>query len=192
MTAREPPPPTIAEFAPQSVENITDAPDDQSSSAGTGAGECQAGQACGVGSSGPGVVETTPAPIQVARVRRCVGDPPRQIEDPQSPPCVPYWDGDNGGATAMGVTRDQIRLIGDFPANMITFFNQRFEFYGRKLVVQPRPAAPPPGNACTAQAQAEADGDASLEPFATSIYFGGCMSTYMDQLARHGVINVAA
>src|SRR4051812_43652244 len=54
LSSRNPPPPTIAEFAPQSVENITDAPTDQSSSAGKGLGECAAGQACGAG----GVPET--------------------------------------------------------------------------------------------------------------------------------------
>lgn len=44
------------------------------------------------------------------KVRRCVGDPPRQIEDPHSPPCVPYWAGGNGGATWPGVTADEVRI----------------------------------------------------------------------------------
>src|SRR5688572_25910879 len=107
LTQRQPPPPTIAEFAPQAVENITDAPNDQSSSSGrgTGSGEC-ADDSC------PGIGEVTPSPppIEVARTRRCVGDPPRQVEDPQSPPCVPYWVGDNGGSTSKGVTRDSIKV----------------------------------------------------------------------------------
>ena len=32
--------------------------------------------------------------------KRCVGSPPRQTEDPLSPPCVGYFEGDNFGATA--------------------------------------------------------------------------------------------
>src|SRR5688572_17912425 len=105
LTSRQPPPPTIAEFAPQAVENITDAPNDQSSSVGRGAGIGD-----GAAASTPPVASSEP--IQVARVRKCIGDPPRQIEDPQSPPCVPYWAGDNGGATWQGVTRDEI-IIGE-------------------------------------------------------------------------------
>ena len=44
-------------------------------------------------------------------VYRCVGNPPRQTEDPQAPPCVPYFEGDNFGATYQGVTGDEIRLL---------------------------------------------------------------------------------
>ncbi len=43
--------------------------------------------------------------------KRCVGDPPRQTEDPMSPPCVPFFDGDNFGATYQGVTRDEITVL---------------------------------------------------------------------------------
>jgi hypothetical protein len=43
-------------------------------------------------------------------VKRCVGDPARQTEDPNSPPCVPFFTGDNGGATFRGVTKDEINV----------------------------------------------------------------------------------
>lgn len=43
--------------------------------------------------------------------KRCVGNPPRQTEDPLSPPCVAYFQGDNFGATYQGVTADEIRLL---------------------------------------------------------------------------------
>jgi len=43
--------------------------------------------------------------------KRCVGNPPRQTEDPSSPPCVAHFDGDNGGSTATGVTPDEIRIV---------------------------------------------------------------------------------
>src|SRR5256885_6473236 len=86
------------------------------------------------------------ADVRVPRVRRCIGDPPRQIEDPQSPPCVPYWSGDNGGATYKGVTRDEIRIktpgydfsqTPGYHADLQAFFNKRFEFYGRHITLLP-------------------------------------------------------
>jgi hypothetical protein len=43
--------------------------------------------------------------------KRCVGNPPRQTEDPLSPPCVAFFQGDNFGATYQGVTGDEIRLL---------------------------------------------------------------------------------
>ena len=66
LTSRQPPPPTIAEFAPQSVENITDAPTDQSSSAGRGAGECRGGgQGCTGEQSDGAAIPTPPPPVDV-------------------------------------------------------------------------------------------------------------------------------
>ena len=43
--------------------------------------------------------------------KRCVGNPPRQTEDTIAPPCVPFFNGNNGGATYQGVTRDEIKLL---------------------------------------------------------------------------------
>ena len=45
------------------------------------------------------------------QTKRCVGKPPRQTEDPLSPPCVATFDGDNGGKTYQGVTADEIRIV---------------------------------------------------------------------------------
>src|SRR5687767_6996608 len=42
--------------------------------------------------------------------KRCVGHPPRQTEDPLSPPCVSHFAGDNFGATYAGVTGSEIRI----------------------------------------------------------------------------------
>lgn len=41
--------------------------------------------------------------------KKCVGG--RQTEDPNSPPCQPYFEGDNGGVTYQGVNRDQINVL---------------------------------------------------------------------------------
>ncbi len=43
--------------------------------------------------------------------KSCIGDPPRQTEDPSSPPCVPYFEGDNFGQTYQGVDRSEIRVL---------------------------------------------------------------------------------
>ena len=43
--------------------------------------------------------------------KRCVGNPPRQTDDPLSPPCVGFFKGDNFGATHAGVTRDEVRIL---------------------------------------------------------------------------------
>lgn len=48
-----------------------------------------------------------------ATVKRCVKqeDGLKQTEDPNAPPCVPFFEGDNGGATWQGVTGDEIRVL---------------------------------------------------------------------------------
>lgn len=43
--------------------------------------------------------------------KRCVGSPPRQSEDPLSPPCVAHFQGDNSGATHAGVSEDEITVL---------------------------------------------------------------------------------
>src|SRR5581483_5682288 len=63
--------------------------------AGLGLG--QGGQAQGGGLAPP------PAPAGTGSQpsgKQCVGNPPRQTEDPLSPPCVAFYSGNNGGATA--------------------------------------------------------------------------------------------
>ncbi len=137
LTQTQPPPPTIAEFAPQAVEQIEDAPVEQTSEFGSGEGG-DLGDRSGAAPTPPPADAGEPPPIDVPRIRRCIGDPPRQIEDPQSPPCVPYWEGDNGGATYKGVTGSEIRVaMPDYAEGrdraLEAFFNSRFEFYGRKM-----------------------------------------------------------
>ena len=51
--------------------------------------------------------------------KRCVGNPPRQTEDPSSPPCVAFFNGDNFGATYQGVTAEEIRLLIYIDGNVI-------------------------------------------------------------------------
>ena len=47
-----------------------------------------------------------------AQQARCIGNPPRQTEDPLSPPCLAGWTGsDNGGPTARGVGRSSVSVV---------------------------------------------------------------------------------
>jgi hypothetical protein len=193
LTARQPPPPSVAEFAPQSVEQIKNAPNAQSSRFGNGDG----GGADGTGgttTTAPSASTSTTAPkaIDKARVRHCIGDPPRQIEDPQSPPCVAYWEGtDNGGATSFGVSEAEVRIAvpnwddSIHPA-LQTFFNSRFEFYGRKLKLVKLGGS----NSSDDPSAQEADAvkaHSEVKPFASLDYNGGNVYYYR-KLARLGIV----
>ncbi|MHB8507993.1 MAG: hypothetical protein ACYDGR_04995 [Candidatus Dormibacteria bacterium] len=95
-------------------------------------------------------------PRGTAQQYHCVGNPPRQTEDPLSPPCVAAWQGDNGGVTMHGVTADQITVVdvdlynsrqGDYTSAisvndtpyirtmkvLLRYFMTRFETYGRTV-----------------------------------------------------------
>ena len=78
------------------------------------------GASGGNGAGGPLNPDGTPAlPPPVPSVlksktpstKNCVGTPPRQTEDPLSPPCVADFTGDNGAATYQGVAKDEIRIL---------------------------------------------------------------------------------
>lgn len=193
-------PPAIAEVAPKALEQITDAPVEQAVSAGGS-----------VGSVGALSAPTTTLPPPPAEEEdedegdptpfRCVGASARQIEDPQSPPCVPVFNGDNGGATYQGVTRDTITVaVPDFPGPEVfptikafqDFFNTRFQFYGRKLklvgVVDKQQTSG--ADEASAQQHLAAVVDDEVKAFAslsTQSYQG---TTYYRELARRKVLAI--
>lgn len=97
-----------------------------------------------------------------AGTKRCVGTPARQTEDRLSPPCIAFFEGDNGGATAQGVTRDEVVVVvatektesdpaagqlidcstpptpEDPPQDLVCksymkYFNERYQTYGRTV-----------------------------------------------------------
>ena len=188
--ANQPAPPTIAEFSPQAITQITDAPEEQSSAFGSG----DDGTALAGATPPPTPTSEAPA-IDVTRVRRCIGEPPRQIEDPQSPPCVPFWEGDNGGATGRGITGDEIRVVVPVPPLFFrpevipmyeNFFNARFEFYGRKLRLIP---GPDQANEVENQQAASEEVDSMHDPFASTswAYAGGLV--YHAEIARRGIVS---
>lgn len=182
-------PPSAAEFSPNAQKVIKKAPDGQAAEVnGTGEGTAPGNGNGGAGAKGMGPSPTpkaSPAAQQVQvpanQVKRCVGPPPlRQIDDPQSPPCIAFYQGDNGGATAKGVTRDSIYIAVPTPessetqyAALAKFFNDRFQFYGRKIVLQFC------GNGGGGSAEADQVADAAeaaagcgnnIPPFASTFY----------------------
>lgn len=111
-------PPTLAEYAPvpgagEGSSEVGELGLSESGGLGSGSGVGRSG-----GATAPEDESERPAPGRIVRkagTKRCVGNPPRQSEDPMSPPCIAFFEGDNGGATAAGVTRDEVIAI--FGAN---------------------------------------------------------------------------
>lgn len=104
-------PTTTLEYAPVPAEDDDDVPPSQNQAA-LGLGSSSGVQGVGAGSGGaaadplaPGgdSLEASLAPVEGRKAsatnKRCVGNPPRQTEDPLSPPCVAFFQGDNFGAT---------------------------------------------------------------------------------------------
>ncbi len=196
-----PSPPSVAEFAPQAQEPIKDAPNQQSSQFGSGAGSCAKGQVCG----GPdtAALSLPRKVIEKARVRRCVGSPPRQTEDPQSPPCINNWLGNNGGTTSRGITRDEIRIaIPDWgstdsqhsfvraASRMARHFNLRYEFYGR--TIRPVPFLVVPGDVTPERQRANAERAAEVEPFGALSpwpFDARSLSPFHNELSRQGILS---
>ena len=185
-------PPAVAEFAPQPQHPIQEAPQELSSQFGSGPGAA-------VGPPVSPSPQPSPGIPGDAVLLPCVGDPPRQIEDPQSPPCVPYWAGNNGGATHRGVTGSVINVIAPcttknmanstLEQDFINFFNKRFELYDRRI----QPDCQPFSNASDAptnRAEAEtAYADADFASMYTNAAEGGVY--YYDALAQKGIVAAA-
>src|SRR5439155_27088732 len=105
-------PSTTLEYAPVPPDDSSNPPPNDgnlsslglatSGSLGVGEDGGALGVGGGAGASGAGKNPST---------KRCVGRPPRQTEDPMSPPCVAYFNGDNFGATYSGVTASEIRML---------------------------------------------------------------------------------
>jgi hypothetical protein len=204
-------PPALAELAPAPHSQITQAPSEQSSKFGSGAGGGAGGDGASRPTPTPSAQASVPSLPPQARLRRCVGNPPRQTEDPQSPPCVYGWNGkNNGGATSKGVTADTITVavpwIAEGPGQgqstmtrevmaLQKFFNDRFEFYGRKLSLQKTD----PGNTendgtpnPSAQSAAAVSVDEQTKAFASLPYpdEGGADYYYYDELARRHIVSI--
>jgi hypothetical protein len=105
----EPPPGNFNQFGLGSSNNL----EQGGALGGTGAG-------AGSVDAPPPNVATPPAKGKTPSTKRCVGNPPRQTEDPLSPPCVPDFQcKDNGGATYQGVTDREIKILYYFDSGII-------------------------------------------------------------------------
>ena len=206
-------PPTAAEFSPNARQVIKKAPPGQAAAV-NGTGE---GAAPGAGGTGNGASPTpspsaqaqptpTGSPVPETEIKKCVGPPPlRQIEDPQSPPCIAYYKGDNGGATSRGVTRESVYIAVPTPENaqaqydaLFAFFNKRFQFYGRKLVPEycdatKSGASDQATQVSDAATSASGCGGTKPVPFASTFYRQNNGAYYMPSMAcTHKIIVVGS
>ena len=103
-------PSTVLEYAPVPPQDENPPPpaDGNLSSLGLGASNTLAA---------PVAPPPLPPPLDESGVgarpnqKQCVGNPPRQTEDPSSPPCVPFFEGNNFGSTYQGVSKDEIVVL---------------------------------------------------------------------------------
>lgn len=98
----------VAEYAPVPGNSGAAPPGGNLAGLGLGQGGAPEGGSGGSGLLGGGAPVTVPPGIN------CVGNPPRQTADPLSPPCVPSFTGDNGGATWQGVTSKEVVVMFHF------------------------------------------------------------------------------
>lgn len=197
LTTQVAAPPTVAELAPQATRQITETSPELSAEGAIGNGAGQT--APRVPLAGEGSALDPGSEIETSRVRRCIGNPPRQIEDPQSPPCVAYFQGNNFGSTTKGVTGSEIRVaVGNSgvlnPAVIELyqdFFNRRFEFYGRRLALIPFPVAPPASNAVRMRQDAVTV-DEEIGAFAATQYSeqDGRHFVYFDALSERKILGI--
>lgn len=204
-------PPAAAEFSPNAQTVIKKAPEGQAAEA-NGAGDAGTGEgAAGGPSPSPSPApQAAPSPqpsdklVAEDQLKKCVGPPPlRQIDDPQSPPCIAFWEGDNGGATAKGVTRDNIYIAVPTPESaekeytaLANFFNKRFQFYGRKIVLQfcdNGGGAGGEADQVAHAAEAAAGCGNGIPPFASTFYRQNNGAYYMPAMGcRHKTIVVGS
>lgn len=198
----------VAEFAPAARNQVEPPPTTAGDPSAAGPGRAGGRRTppttpMTAGSLEPGAAAPSAAPTtRVARSRSCVGDPPRQIDDPQSPPCLAtIFEGENGGATWKGVTETEIAVAipgvtatsenAKVAQALLDYFNQRFEFYGRRLrpvfVGSPSASDPTANRALAvdiASQQAFAALPGALERSSTALV------GFYNELARQGVVSV--
>lgn len=215
LVVKPPAPPGLAEFAPQASKPITKAPLGQGGAPGShggpgacvGSGPCASPTPSPTASKGPGPVPVPSRSGGVASTKQCYAWPDGSVTqtwDPQSPPCIADWADrakGNGGATSPGVTATTIRiavpwgLSYDEKQPLVDFFNNRFELYGRRLVLAPFTPQTSDGDTSSDPGPERADAEAakSLNPFAAIAYpFGQANpKTYTSRLAAARVVTVA-
>ncbi|HEX7166289.1 MAG TPA: ABC transporter substrate-binding protein, partial [Acidimicrobiales bacterium] len=150
----------------------------------------------------------------------CAGREKQIQGDPYSPPCI-AWQGDNGGATARGVTASEILVtarilnekgfqqtlallagaeITDRPedvertiAALAAFFNKHYQFYGRKLNMKFYKGQGSSTTELLGGGQTEAQADArTVADFGAFAEINGGTPPFSDALAQKKVIAFGA
>ncbi len=171
------------------------------------------GEGAGAGGGGAGAPGSGAQPC---------GDRAEQVPgDPYSPPCLSFT-GDNGGATTRGVTGKEIHIsirrtqdasfdealagivgadIIDTPKDvqrtldaLVVYFNERFQLYGRKLVLDYYDGQGSIANELVGNGRDKAEVDATrvaeeIKPFAD---LTATSEPYADALSRRQVMNFGA
>ena len=157
---------------------------------------------------------TTTQPVQTAPGRgQCYGNPPKAFDSVYAPPCQPAFTGDNGGATAKGVTETEIKIglspdltgtrreCGEIPETaepgendtnrtyrvLRDFFNQNLELYGRRM--RWFYSCAPDGSA--GEEAERARGVRLAEEFGVFASIGEFSGFVADEATRRGVIHFA-
>lgn len=200
LLVRPPPPPSVAALGPSPQEQIKDGRKNQAAGSGEAAATPSSAKATQSEivnredeRSKTSKMQATSSEVRVPATRRCFGEPPRQTEDPHSPPCVfRIFEGENGGATAPGVTATEVRLVvsmftvsesdKEYAEALLGHFNRRYEFYGRQLTIVKNESWSQNQNSTASPSESKALADSALaaSPFAV-------ISRYKEpfQLAYH-------
>lgn len=211
LIVRPPPPPSIAQLGPSPQEQIEEARENQA--AGTGNADVatapeekeqtQASAREDDRSATTTPPTTTSTAKKVPGTRRCFGNPPRQTEDPHSPPCVfEIFEGDNGGDTAPGVTGTEIHvalernaavseeLLSAWEA-LVAHFNKRYEFYGRRIIIDWIDTNQTSDTMLPADSKALADEVIDRRPFASALRLPRVFhSEFHRRLAQSGIHSI--
>jgi hypothetical protein len=139
--------------------------------------------------SGPSSVVENQLASGTDTVKPCADRKDQVPNDPYSPPCYEWTGGDNGGATAKGVTAEGIKVSyrksaggADILSTMrrfqpgavvptpedvvrtveglVEYFNKNFDFYGRKIQLEGFQAKGEPTSELTGAGQQQAESDA--------------------------------
>ena len=194
----------------------TTTPSTPSSPGSTGSATTTPGQAGGVVSGAP----TGGGAAVTGNTTKCPGRALQVSGDPYSPPCIGFT-GNNGGTTSSGVSASTITLSFRIPADfaslnqsvgslggaqftasvaevestvqgLVTYFNDHFQFYGRKLKVAFFNGQGSVTNEVQGEGQAQATADATT--VAQQIHAFADMDTqtpmYSEALSQQHVLNI--
>jgi len=179
----------------------------QAASSGTQGSGFGPGNVGSTGGPGPGL-GAAPGGPQLASRYCPYGIGGRQTFSLYSAPCAPSWSGDNGGATAPGVTATQVRIAVGYPAANVgtngpvteppnsnqnksdftwsvvqQWLNSRYQFWGRSLQLYVVNDSESP----TAESQVAATAYNTYHVFAAE---EGRVTTMQD-MAHYGIIDFA-